>query len=177
MLLVWRNLAPGDGPPINTSVTQAETDALRRLAARRQVLEVGAAYGYSTVAMAQVATYLTSVDPHAWLNSCGALDANLAAYGVAERVRIDQRWSYDALPDLADQGETFDLIFVDGDHDEQAVAHDVGWARKLLAPGGVLCCHDYGEDTCPGVRAALDCLLGSPPKLIDTLAIYPDLAA
>jgi len=42
---------------------------------------------------------------------------------------------------------------------------------KLLREGGTLACHDYDEDTCPGVRQALD-LWKTPPKVVDTLAIY-----
>ena len=46
----------------------------------------------------------------------------------------------------------------------------------LLRLGGVLACHDYDEDTCPGVRLALDDMLGPPHELVDTLAIYRGLA-
>jgi len=80
------------------------------------------------------------------------------------------------LPTLVDRGALFDLIFIDGDHAEAAVEHDVTWAVKLLAPGGVLACHDWDEDTCPGVRAALERVLGVPSELTDTLAVYEGLA-
>ena len=57
-------------------------------------------------------------------------------------------------------------------------AADVEAARKLLADGGVLACHDLGEDCCcPGVRAALDALFpAGPDEQVDTLAIYREVA-
>jgi predicted O-methyltransferase YrrM len=166
-----------DGPPISTSLTEAETAELQRLAAGNRCLEVGAAYGYSTVAMALVAEHVTSVDPHQWLNSWQACVANLRAYGVADRVAmVSPGDSQTVLPQLFDQGERFDLIYIDGDHEDGTVIHDIGWARKLLSPGGVLVCDDYDEVSCPGVRSALDRLLGPPPQLVDTFAIYDGLA-
>jgi predicted O-methyltransferase YrrM len=173
----WRDMSLGDGPLIHTSLTAAETAELQRLAAGNRCLEVGAAFGYSTVAMALVAEHVFSVDPHIWLNSRPTFIANLRAYGVAERVAMAVPGdSQTTLPQLVNQGERYDLIFIDGDHEDAAVAHDVGWARKLLAPGGVLACDDYDEVTCPGVRSALDRLLGPPPILVDTLAIYEGLS-
>jgi predicted O-methyltransferase YrrM len=177
MELPWRDLAPGDGPLISTSITEAEAARLAELAAGKRVLEVGAAYGFSTVTLALRATRVTSVDPHQWLPSYGPLMRNLYAYGVTDRVNVYVGSSFEALPTLADVGQQFDLIFIDGDHAEQTVAHDIGWAIKLLASGGVLACHDWDEVSCPGVRVALERTIGPPPELIDTLAVYPDLAA
>ena len=177
MRLDWQDRIPRQGgPPIHTSVTPAEAAELARLADGQPVLEVGAAYGYSAVVMALGgAAHITSVDPHTWLNSRGVMVANLAAYGVSGRVAIVGHYSYDHLPALAADGALFGLVFIDGDHAEAMVEYDLVWAGKLLAPGGVLACHDYGEDTCPGVRAAIDRILGPPPRLVDTLAVYEGL--
>lgn len=171
MKLEWRDVAPGDGPAISTSLTLAETDELRRLAADADVLEVGSAFGYSSIAMALAGGRVWAVDPHQWLNSFGVMTANLAAYGVTNRVSIDDTDSRTALPEYAVSGLKFDLVWIDGDHEAAAVAHDVEWARKLLRPTGTLACHDYDEATCPGVRQALDAWK-PPPRLVDTLAIY-----
>jgi predicted O-methyltransferase YrrM len=169
--LEWRDVAPGDGPAISTSLTLAETDELRRLAKDAYVLEIGSAYGYSAVAMALAGARVLAVDPHRWLNSFGQMWANLVAYNVTSLVEIRATDSQSLLPKLAEENIRFDLVWIDGDHAAAAVAHDVEWARKLLRPGGTLACHDYDEDTCPGVRQALDAWK-VPPKLIDTLAIY-----
>lgn len=170
--LTWRPLAPGsNGPTISTSLTSPETDELRRLAAGADVLEIGSAYGYSSIAMALAGGRVEAVDPHTWLPSFEAMVANIAAYNVSDQVRIHRTDSWTLLPQLAEEGRTFDLVWIDGDHSAAAVAHDVAWARKLLRETGTLACHDYDEATCPGVREALDAWR-VPPRLVDTLAIY-----
>lgn len=171
MKLEWRNVSPGDGPAISTSLTLAETDELRRLADGADILEIGSAFGYSSVAMALAGGRIVAVDPHAWLQSLSVMAANLAAYNVSSQVDIRAAYSQDILPDLVQEGRFFDLVWIDGDHEAPAVAHDVLWARKVLKPTGTLACHDYGEDTCPGVRQALDAWK-VPPRLVDTLAVY-----
>lgn len=171
--LEWRDVAPGDGPAISTSLTLAETDELRRLAADADVLEIGSAYGYSTVVLGLVARSVVAVDPHRALNSFGALLENLAAYGVTSRtvVEIKRGDSSAIMPQLLGEGRRFDLVWIDGDHEAATVAQDVRNALLLLRPGGTLVVHDYDEDTCPGVREALDAWK-VPPRLVDTLAIY-----
>jgi predicted O-methyltransferase YrrM len=156
---------------ISTSLTRAETDQLRWLAAGGDVLEIGSAYGYSAVVMASASARVVAVDPHTWLNSYDAMVANLDAYDLRDRVDIRRSDSWTVLPELHAQGKRFDLVWIDGDHEAPTVAHDVEWARKLLRDTGTLACHDYGEDTCPGVRQALDAWK-PPPELVDTLAIY-----
>ena len=172
MKLTWRPVAPGDGPTIPTSVTPAESDELRRLAAGKRVLEVGSGHGYSTVLMALAGALVTAVDPHTWLGSYPQLVANLDAYQVLGRVQVVQLDAWVALPALAAEGRTFEVVFLDGDHADHATTHDARWAARLLADGGVLACHDYGSVTCPGVAAALDRLLGAPDRLVGTLAVY-----
>ena len=182
MRLEWRPVSPGDGPAILTSVTAAEAAELASLAAGRQVLEVGSAHGYSAVVMARAGADVTAVDDHnggTWLgDTLSAMHASLAAYGVAGRVEIMQGASQRVLPVLAGEEARFGLIFVDGGHTADTVRHDVEWALRLLAPGGVLACHDYGEDTCPGVAQALDQVFpAGPSRLTDTLFVVEDAAA
>jgi len=169
--LPWRDLAPGPGPTISTSLTVRETDELRRLATNADVLEIGSAFGYSAIAMALAGARVLACDPHIQMASYEEMLANLGFYGVAERVTIRREDSRALLPNLFHQGPRFDLVWIDGDHAEAMVSHDVDWARKLLREIGTLACHDYDEETCPGVRAALDAWK-VPPKLVDTLAIY-----
>ncbi|HEY6012741.1 MAG TPA: class I SAM-dependent methyltransferase [Candidatus Limnocylindrales bacterium] len=168
--LVWRDVAIGDGPPINTSLTAGETAELQRLAKDGDVLEVGSAYGYSTCALALAARSVTAVDPHLTHGSEGDLRRNLRAYGVQDKVDVRVGYSQDVLPQLAFY--RYDLVWIDGDHTAEVVEHDVRWALKLLKPGGHLACHDYDEVTCPGVRTALDRIFGGPGTLTDTLAVY-----
>jgi predicted O-methyltransferase YrrM len=172
MILPWRNVSLDGGPQILSSVTDAEIAKLQELADAAEVLEVGSAYGYSTVALALAGAHVTAVDPHAGENpgSLAVLRANLDAYNVADRVTVITEPSQTALPKL--EAGTFDLVFIDGDHTEATVTHDVTWALKLLRPGGVLACHDLDEGSCPGVRAALDKLFDHPTPTVDTLFIH-----
>jgi len=175
MHLPWRGVPPAEGAqPVSTSLTVNEAAALADLATGRDVLEVGSAFGFSACVMALAgAKHVTAVDPHWWLNSHDAMTANLDAAGVTDLVTIVR----DASPGALDGLGPFGLVFIDGDHSAAAVQADVEAARKVLATGGVLACHDLGEDCCcPGVRAALESLLpGGPSELVDTLAIYREV--
>jgi predicted O-methyltransferase YrrM len=176
IFLPWRPVSIDGGPEILTSVTETETEVLHELAADAgEALEVGSAYGYSAIVMAKAGARVTAVDPHAGElpGSLGIMQGYLQAY-QANSVLMRVGRSQEILPTcpLA----WFGLVFIDGDHTEATVAHDVEWAIKLLRPGGILLCHDWDEGTCPGVRAALERLLGPPPELTDTLAVYRDLA-
>jgi predicted O-methyltransferase YrrM len=176
MLLPWRPVSIDGGPEILTSVTEAETAVLRDLAAEAgEALEVGSAYGYSAVVMAKAGARVTAVDPHAGelSGSLGIMMGNLQAYQVND-ITVRVGTSQAILPTCP--FGWYGLVFIDGDHTEATVEHDVTWARKLLRPGGVLAAHDYDEGTCPGVKAALDRLFGGPGDLTDTLAVYRDLA-
>jgi predicted O-methyltransferase YrrM len=170
--LQWEPAAPGDGPPVLTSVQPDEAAELARLAAGRDCLEIGSAYGYSAIVMALAGGTVTAVDPHegdTWLgDTLTPMRAALGAYGVTAEI-VRQR-SADALPALAAAGRRFGLIFIDGDHNYGAVLADVRGALRLLAPGGTLACHDYGEATSGGVQAALDELFpAGPGRLTGTL--------
>lgn len=169
MHLPWRDVPAGLASPlISTSLTANETQALAALAGGKDALEVGSAFGFSACVMALAgARHVTAVDPHTRLNSHEAMTANLAAAGVADVVTIVRGTSPAALDGLG----PFGLAFIDGDHGAEAVTADVEAARKVLAAGGVLACHDYGEDCCcPGVRHALDALFpAGPSELVDTL--------
>ena len=171
MHLPWRDVAPGDGPPISTSVTAAEAAELARLAAGREVLEVGSAFGYSAVVMALAGGQVTAVDPHTWIpGSLEAMLANLAAYGVADRVEIIKEPSQAVLPWLAREGMAFGLVFVDGDHAAQAARHDIRWALQLLGPGGTIAVHDVLETCCcPGVGEAAAMLFPEGGTLTDSM--------
>jgi predicted O-methyltransferase YrrM len=177
MHLPWRGLPTGDGGPlVSTSLTLNEARALARLATGRDVLEVGSAFGFSACVMALAgARHVTAVDPHTWLASHGAMLAHLDECGVTDMVTVVRGTSPDAL---AAFGGPYGLVFIDGDHAAEAVTADVEAARKVLAPGGVLACHDLGEDCCcPGVRVALEALFPEgPSEHVDTLAVYRGLA-
>jgi predicted O-methyltransferase YrrM len=153
-------------------VQAVEAAELARLAAGKNVLEVGSAYGYSACVMALAgAESVTAVDLHTWIaGSYDAMMANLEACGVADDVLVLTVPSQIALPKLAGEDTRFGLIFIDGDHSAEAVLHDGQWAARLLEPGGTIAFHDYGEDCCcAGVRHAVDALYPKGGTLTGTL--------
>lgn len=160
-----------------------EGQALAELARGKRVLEIGAYCGKSTCCLAQTALKVTCIDPfdgRATPHAMSTLDQLLAAaerYGVADRVYPIVGTTDAAAPELIAAGEQFDLIFIDGDHTEDAVQTDIRFARELLAPGGLLAFHDYrrsaGEHDGrwdPGVTAAVDALVAAGGELISTHA-------
>lgn len=175
MKLEWRLMQPNPtvpGPLISTSLTSRETTALVTLAGQKDVLEIGSAYGYSAIAMGLGGASVYAVDPHTWIhNSYGEMTLNIRQYGLTDKITVRTGDSFTVMPELVRDGRLFDLVWIDGDHESPAVAHDVTMALKLLKPDGYLACHDYDEATCPGVRVALDAWL-PPTTVIDTLAVY-----
>jgi predicted O-methyltransferase YrrM len=65
---------------------------------------------------------------------------NVAACGLADAIRPLRAEAREALPDLAD--ESFDLVYVDGNHRHSAAAFDLREAARLAAPGGIVCGDD-----------------------------------
>jgi predicted O-methyltransferase YrrM len=172
VILPWRPVGLGGGPPILTSITEAETTQLQALAGDAgDALDIGSAYGYSAVAMAKAGARVTTVDPHAGENpdTLTGLMGNLQAY-QANNVAVRVGTSQEILPTCPQSW--YGLVFIDGGHDAATVHHDVTWALKLLRPGGWLACHDLDEDSCPGVRAALERLFDHPTPTVDTLFLH-----
>jgi predicted O-methyltransferase YrrM len=102
-----------------------------------RVLEIGTLAGYSTIQLAravgpggQVVT-LEYEPKHAEVAR-----ENLARAGVGDRVEVILGAALDTLPTLAGRGETYDLIFIDADK-ENNIAY-VEWAIKLAAPGSII---------------------------------------
>lgn len=192
MHLPWRDMLPPGAKPgqpaISTSLTENEALELARLATGKIVLEIGSAYGFSAVTMSLGgARSVTAVDPHDWCvpPTLSKMKENLAAYGIPEFtfgvpqaagvVAILERTFFDVAAEIPESG-IVNFVFIDGDHSFATVHHDFRSALRLLAPGGVIACHDYLEDSCPGVRQALDELIPEgPSRIVDTLAIYENL--
>jgi hypothetical protein len=54
---------------------------------------------------------------------------------------------------LTDEGVRADLVFIDGDHSEQACGADIDAWQPLVRPGGVLAGHDFHRNHMGVVRA------------------------
>lgn len=152
-------------------LTEGEGRALWELARERDVLEIGSYQGRSTICMAQSAKLVVSVDWHKGDATSGHADtypafrSNLERYGVWDRVialvqRHESFWpAYKLTP--------FDLVFIDGSHDQFSVQRDVENARKVVRPGGVIALHDM-QDVWPHVSHLLPPWFG----VVDSLAWF-----
>jgi len=131
----------------------------------KRVLEIGAYAGVSAEVFLLHGAEVTSVDPWPnWLSDVfEACKRRLKSYGKWRFVRGE---SPGALAPLADG--SFDLVYIDGDHKYFAVRADIQAVRRLVAPGGWIGGHDYGGPDTPGVKPAVDELLGLPAH------IFPD---
>lgn len=170
----WRDIQIADGPAICTSVTEEEAAELGRLAAGKCVLEVGTAHGYSAVAMALAgATQVVSVDSQPD-DRRQIAQSRVDAYGVGHIVTLVTGASPQAL--IGMPREYFDLAFIDGWHEEQAVFDDMAAAMPLLKPSGTIAFHDYDEDCCcPGVKTVLDLAYPQGPSGLTGTLFVVDL--
>ena len=177
MLLPWTEQRPTPnefGPEISSSITKREA-AWLRANANGKVLEIGAAFGFSTIVMATQprVKFVVSVDPHETHQSYDPFQENLAAYKVADKVlpmKVTSDVAWPLWPSAV-----FDFVFVDGSHFADDVVVDALEAWRVTKTGGLLAFHDYGEDTCPGVEEGLDYWsrqVAERTDLVDTLAIF-----
>lgn len=122
-----------------------------------RIVEIGSFRGRSTIVLASAApegVQVVAIDPHAG-NDRGpqeldgfateaatdheVFNANLAAAGVADRVRHVRAFSDDAHP-LVD-GEV-DVLYIDGAHRYRPARTDIrDWGARV-APGGTMLIHD-----------------------------------
>lgn len=167
-------------PAIEVSAQHAKLlSLLVTIAGARRVLEIGTLAGYSTIALAR------AVGPDGAVVSLEFESAhaevarrNLERAEVVDRVEIIVGAALDTLPQLQQRGETFDLVFIDADK-ENNVAY-VQWAITLGSPGTVIVVDniarngrvldpDPGDEQAQAVRAMFD-MMGEHPRL-DTAAI------
>lgn len=91
--------------------------------------------------------YQRPQDPH-----FHAFLSNIKQTGVASKIVPVRMTSLEASRALA---VTADLVFIDGDHGEQAVMADIAAWMPHVRPGGILCGDDYNVAQCPGVAPAV----------------------
>ncbi|HZO97848.1 MAG TPA: class I SAM-dependent methyltransferase [Gaiellaceae bacterium] len=154
---LWASRKPREAlvaEDVPSAVTPEECRRLAELARDRRVLEVGSYLGRSTIALASTAAVVHTVDLHppddlglGLRSTVGALIENLERYDVRHRVVVHVGFSQLVLPELP--AASFDVAFLDGQHQRDPVEEDLAALLPLLRPGGVLALHDYGV---PGVE-------------------------
>lgn len=135
-------------------------DLVRQLRPAR-TLEVGLAYGISTLSICQAlhdngGGSHTAIDPGQTEEYQGIGLLNTERADLRHLVRFFEEPSQRALPRLAAEGETFDLIFIDGCHLFDYVMVDAFFSDQLIGEGGHLAFDDLWM---PGVRKAVSFML------------------
>ena len=177
-------------PDIETSITRDESMALLKcIEGKHTVLEIGSAFGYSTILLAEpwriVSRVVLSVDPHSDYNSWETFLENVERHSVSGRVLPFRATNKQILPYMGDN--SVDAAFIDGDHSHEHCLYDILNCLRIVRPGGVLAVHDYctitrseGNDGnqpvydsfFPGVRSAVDKhLLNYPHCVVGNLFI------
>ncbi len=153
-----------------------EGKKLSELSRGKRVLEIGSYCGRSTVCIARTAKHVVTVDFFDGRSTPEAHDtlpifrAAIERHGVKDKVT----WLY---PDDEMPEEKFDLAFIDGDHDYEAIKADLEKSLGVLADGGLLVFHDSKE---PGPSQAIKELVAEGAKLLEviqTLAVVKPPAA
>ncbi len=170
--------------------SQLEIEQLAYFAVgRKNCLEVGSYLGKASIAIAMGAekvlcidTFLAVTDKHDkhgnLLQTGNCLPAFLNNIEGYENISYIQGLSEEIVPTLED--ESFDLIYVDGDHSYEGVKKDIICCWPKLKKGGLMVFHDYSERdefppedmrfTIRGVGIAVRELLGKPEGRQTTLA-------
>jgi predicted O-methyltransferase YrrM len=129
---------------------------LCRDAKPKTTLEIGLAYGYSTVYFLAAirdngAGYHTAVDPYQshW-HGIGWLQPR--SLGMGDSFRFIEEKSVSALVHFADRGEMFEVIFIDGNHRFDDALVDFTLSAELCPMGGCIILDDMWM---PSIRRAV----------------------
>lgn len=143
-----------------------------------RIVEFGCFHGRSTRALADNNTHggIWAVDPWAGVYFTEGKEAtpidtyvmpiflrNLKDHIETGHVVPCRMFSYQfRLPHFVE------MVFIDGDHRYETVKKDINKALELLAHGGLISGHDYDHPGWPGVKQAVDELLG-PVEVMETI--------
>lgn len=131
-------------------------DCVSQVPSGSNVVEIGSQLGRSSVLLANIAHitrfHTIHVDPH-------TMQGEMAAGWVKHMKTFlpdDATWTAlymrtDQADSILGQFAPFAMAYVDGDHEYPGVMIDMRVVAERVRKGGILCCHDYGRDSLPGV--------------------------
>lgn len=139
-------------------------DVIRHDETIKKTLEVGCAYGLSSLFIAEglknrSSSHHTIIDPFQSSDWKNIGVNNLKKVGFDRFTLIEEKSEF-ALPRLASEEEArYDLVFIDGFHTFDHTLLDCFYATRLLRVGGYLIVDDVGF---PAIR-----------RVVDYLSLYP----
>lgn len=144
--------AAGTRIPSSSSIALAQgralTDLIRSDETIMNTMEIGCAQGVSSLFICEAMKVRpgarhTIVDPFQDKDWRGAGRAALEREGYDNYVFVEEL-SEILLPRMVQEGRTFDMIFVDGNHSFEHALFDMIFSTKLLKVGGYLAVDDIG---------------------------------
>ena len=143
--------ADGTYRPLHGNLGRVHLENLATVAARvapRLVLEIGMAFGMSSLVLAQALAdagaggRLICIDPYQTESWGGIGRLNVERTGLPVALEVREEASYLALPRLLADGVQADLVFIDGNHTRDYVRVDAFYAHRLVRRGGVVAFDD-----------------------------------
>lgn len=134
----------------------------------QQTLEIGMAYGLSSLSICQALRdngggRHTAIDPSQSTEFKSIGMHNLQKANLADLVDFYELPSHLVLPDLLRQNRTFDFVFIDGMHLFDYFMLDFFYTLRLTSVGGFICMDDINF---PAIRTALAFILRNQNKLV-----------
>jgi predicted O-methyltransferase YrrM len=143
-------LANGSERPLAVYIPREEGDLVYSLVRHIEpdvTVEIGMANGFSTLFIAQAlqdsghGTHI-AIDPYQQSSWGGAGLTALRRAGLDSLVRLIEKPSHQALPELEQEGVVIQFAFIDGSHLFDYVMSDFLCADRILAVGGYLAFDD-----------------------------------
>lgn len=150
-----------DAFPAATRREDAEVlTALVRQHRPKRTLEIGMAYGLSTVAIAAAlpdgAERHVVIDPFQSVGWGGIGLHTVERAGLSHKVEVAEEPSQTVLASYQKEGRTFDFVFHDGSHLFDYLMADLHFINRMLPEGGILVIDDLWM---PAVRRAASFLI------------------
>ncbi|CAN7183176.1 class I SAM-dependent methyltransferase [Rhizobium sp. LjRoot254] len=148
-----------------------------------KTLEIGFAYGFSTIwlldAVAMHGGTHNAIDPfekRRW-GGVGLHQVNQTT-GFDKLFKWHEAFSIHALSDFIRSGETFDAVFIDGNHRFDDVVVDFYLADQVLRVGGIVAFDDLWMDSVKSVASfvALNRHYELVPQRASTMAVFRKIA-
>lgn len=125
-------------PSISVSPSQGKLlHLLARIQGARSILEIGTLAGYSAIWLARALPAggrlitLEYQERHA-----NVARANIERAGLADVVEVRVGAALDWMPRIAEEGHTFDMVFIDADRPNND--RYVEWALRMTRPGSIV---------------------------------------